>query len=104
MSAPADTLFLLDNRFADPDLGGEVFYCRDCVTVEGLLAAFPENAAGLSVVRVAWPRPRAVVVDMLGEANQNCPALAFAEGGFVNDLPGLLEALHVRHGFPRPHP
>ena len=74
------------------------------MTVEGVLATYPEIAARMEVVRVPWPRPRAEVVAALGEANQNCPALAFAEGGFVNDLPALLEALHTRHGVPRPHP
>jgi hypothetical protein len=101
----ADRLFLLAHRYADPALGGaREFYCRDCLTVEGLLAAFPEHAAGIEVIRVDWPRPRASVVEAVGGENQNLPALAFAEGGFVNDLPGLLAALHARHGFPEPHP
>ena len=100
-----DTLFLLEHQFADPALGGErVFYCKDCITIEGLLATFPERAAKLDVVRVAWPRPRAVVVEALGEANQNLPALAFAEGGFVNEIEALLATLAKRHGFPERHP
>lgn len=100
-----DTLFVLDTEYADPAFGGErVFYCKDCVTVEGLLALFPDRAANIDVVRVAWPRPRAAVVTMLGEENQNLPALAFAEGGFVNDVEGVLATLHTRHGFPERHP
>jgi len=100
-----DTLFVLDTDYADPAFGGERrFYCRDCVTVEGLLALFPERAASIDVVRVGWPRPRAAVVAALGEENQNLPALAFAEGGFVNDIEGVLAALHTRHGFPERHP
>lgn len=100
-----DTLFLLDYDYADPAFGGaRRFYCKDCVTVEGLLALFPERAAKLNVVRVAWPRPRAEIVAALGEENQNLPALAFAEGGFVNDIEALLAALHSRHGFPERHP
>ncbi|QDK34619.1 MULTISPECIES: DUF3088 family protein [Sphingomonadaceae] len=100
-----DTLFVLDFDYADPALGGERrFYCKDCVTVEGLLALFPERAGNIEVVRVGWPRPRAAVVAMLGEANQNLPALAFAEGGFAGDIEGVLAALHTRHGFPERHP
>jgi hypothetical protein len=100
-----DTLFLLDHDFADPEYGGErVFYCKDCVTVEGLLALFPERAARIEIVRMAWPRPRGAVVEALGEANQNLPALAFAEGGFVNEIEALLAALHTRHGIPERHP
>jgi hypothetical protein len=99
-----DTLFLLDHEFADPAFGGaRVFYCKDCMTIEGLLAAFPDRAANLDVVRVPWPRPRAAVVEAIGEANQNLPALAF-DGGFVNEIEALLAALNARHGFPERHP
>lgn len=100
-----DTLFVLDTDWADPAYGGtRHFYCKDCITVEGLLAAFPERAVNIEVVRVPWPRPRAAVVAQLGEENQNLPALAFAEGGFANDIEGVLAALHTRHGFPERHP
>ena len=99
-----DTLFLLESEFADPGLPGRSFYCKDCLTIEGLLAAFPERAAKLDVVRVAYPRPRAAVIDAIGAANQNLPALAFAEGGFAGEIEALLAALHTRHGFPERHP
>lgn len=108
-AASRDTLFLLERDFADPEYGGErVFYCKDCMTVEGLLALFPALAANLQIVRVPWPRPRAAVVAALGEQNQNLPALAFAADdgsiGFVNEIEALLAALHTRHGFPERHP
>lgn len=99
-----DRLFLLEAEFDDAEHPGRRFYCKDCITIEGLLAAFPDRAAGIDVVRIAYPRPRAEVIAALGEPNQNLPALAFAEGGFVNDIEGLLVALHVRHGFPERHP
>ncbi|WP_448664871.1 DUF3088 family protein [Sphingomonas sp. CJ20] len=99
-----DTLFLLDNDWADPALGGERrFYCKDCMVIEGLLAAFPDRAAAIDVVRVPWPRPRAAVVERLGEANQNLPALVW-DGGFANEIEALLAALATRHGFPERHP
>ena len=99
-----DTLFLLEPDFADAALPGRNFYCKDCVTIEGLLATFPERAANLQIVRVAYPRPRAAVVEAIGEANQNLPALVFAQGGFVNEIEALLAALAERHGFPERHP
>jgi hypothetical protein len=98
-----DRLFLLASEFEDPDLPGRKFYCRDCITIEGLLAAFPERAADLDVIRVAYPRPRAAVIDAIGEANQNLPALVW-DGGFANETEALLQALHERHGFPERHP
>ena len=99
-----DTLFLLDHEWADPAYGGErLFYCKDCMTIEGLLATFPDRAANIEVVRVPWPRPRAAVVDAIGEANQNLPALVW-EGGFVNEIEALLATLAERNGFPERHP
>lgn len=99
-----DRLFLLDHDWADPALGGERrFYCKDCMTVEGLLAVFPDCTANIEVIRIPWPRPRAAVVEALGEANQNLPALSW-DGGFANDIEALLLALHTRHGFPERHP
>lgn len=104
-----DTLFLLEHEFADPAFGGErVFYCKDCMTIEGLLATFPERAAAIDVVRVPWSRPRAAVVAAIGEANQNLPALVWAKEdgsvGFANEIEALLAALAERHGFPERHP
>ncbi|WP_213980252.1 DUF3088 family protein [Sphingomonas sp. dw_22] len=100
-----DTLFLLDPDWADPAFGGKRrFYCKECMIVEGLLATFPERAANIDVVRIAWPRPRAAVMEAIGEANQNLPALVFADGGFANEIEALLAALHIRHGFPERHP
>lgn len=99
-----DTLFLLDADWADPAYGGaRHFYCKECMILEGLLATFPERAAKLEVVRVAWPRPRAAVIEAVGEANQNLPALVW-DGGFANEIESLLAALAERHGFPERHP
>lgn len=99
-----DRLYILEPEFADAALPGRTFYCKDCVTVEGLLVTFPDRAANLDVIRVAYPRPRAEVIDAIGEANQNLPALVFHDGGFVNEIEALLAALHSRHGFPERHP
>lgn len=112
-----DRLFLLDPLFDDPALPGRNFYCRDCITIDGLLAGFPEQAATLDVIRIAYPRPRNAVIAAIGEANQNLPVLVLADNApheladgehqgtrFVGDFKRLLHALHVRHGFPEAHP
>ncbi|MES2988996.1 MAG: DUF3088 family protein [Pseudomonadota bacterium] len=99
-----DRLYILDSEFSDAELPGRSFYCKDCITVEGLLAAFPASAARLDVIHIAYPRPRAEIVELLGEENQNLPCLVLAEGGFVNEIEALLAALHTRHGFPERHP
>ena len=103
-----DTLFLLESEFADPGLPGRSFYCKDCLTIEGLLAAFPDRAANIDVIRVPWPRPRAQLAALTSEDNQNLPALVWpkddGEFGFANEIETLLAALHTRHGFPERHP
>lgn len=107
MSRPVserDRLYLLEPEFDDTALPGRAFYCKDCVTVEGLLATFPDRATRLDIVRLPYPRPRIEIVALLGEANQNLPSLVLAEGGFVNEIEALLAALHTRHGFPERHP
>jgi hypothetical protein len=104
MSGKPDRLLLLERAFDDPAFPGSTFYCRDCILIEGLLAMFPDRTANLEVIRVPWPRPRPLVVEAIGEANQNLPALVFSDGGFVNDINSLLDALHSRHDFPEPHP
>lgn len=104
MSDAPDRLFILEREFDDPEFPGSTFYCRDCILIEGLLAMFPDRAARLEVIRVPWPRPRPLVVEAIGEANQGLPALVFTDGGFVSEIKSLLGALHSRHGFPEAHP
>ncbi|WP_235513481.1 MULTISPECIES: DUF3088 domain-containing protein [unclassified Sphingomonas] len=112
-----DRLYLLDPSFADPAYPDRTFYCRDCITIDGLLARFPDKVTMLDIIRVPYPRPRDAVIAVVGEAHQNLPLLvlsanadpALADGRhdgtyFVSDLKGLLHALHVRHGFPEAHP
>ncbi len=68
-----DKLFLLRPGFEDPDYPGAVFYCWHCALIEGVLASFPMLAASIDVERVAWPRPRMAVVELLGIENQSLP-------------------------------
>ncbi|WP_235519982.1 DUF3088 domain-containing protein [Sphingomonas sp. Leaf22] len=112
-----DRLYLLDPQFDDPAYPGRSFYCRDCITVDGLLARFPDKASLIEVVRIPYPRPRDAVVAVVGEAHQNLPLLVLGAGAdaglsdgrygdirFVSDFKRLLHALHIRHGFPEAHP
>lgn len=112
-----DLLILLKHEFADPAYLGELFYCEHCVLMEGILAAFPDLAERIDVLRVDWPRPRREVVELIGAENQSLPVLIFADdadaslstgsfGGrrFASDKRSILEALAQRHGIPLPHP
>ncbi|OOG74748.1 DUF3088 domain-containing protein [Sinorhizobium sp. A49] len=112
-----DKLFLLRPDFEDPAYPGQRFYCWHCALMEGVLASFPALAQRLDVERVAWPRPRIPVTDLVGEENQSLPLLVLADGesyvhqtgtyrgrAFVAEKDKILAALSERHGFPDPHP
>ena len=104
MEENRDRLYILEREFLDPAFPSAVFYCKDCILIEGLLAMFPDCTSDLDVIRVPWPRPRPEVVAVIGVENQNLPAIVFAEGGFENEIGQVLSALHSRHGFPECHP
>ena|SRR5215475_5941919 len=112
-----DKLFLLRPNFADPAYPGRLFYCWHCALIEGVLASFPDLSRDLDVVRIAWPRPRQDVIDLVGEENQSLPLLVLASGtmsehqtgtyngrAFIADKDAILAALSERHGFPEPIP
>ncbi len=112
-----DTLVILKPDFADPAFPGTRFYCWHCALMEGVIASFPELAEKIDVLRIAWPRPRNEVVELIGAENQSLPVLVFADdanaglatgnyGGrlFVEGKDAILDALSERHGIPLPHP
>lgn len=112
-----DKLFLLRPGFEDPAYPGQRFYCWHCALMEGVLASFPELAARLDVERVAWPRPRLPVIELIGEESQSLPLLVLTEKetsphqtgtymarAFISEKDKILAALSERHGFPAPHP
>ena len=112
-----DSLFLLAPDFVDPAYPGRRFYCWHCALLEGVLASYPALAGQIDVVRLAWPRPRTVLIGLIGAANQSLPVLVLAhdapadlatgihEGrGFIDDKDAILRALTLRHGIAEPHP
>ncbi|WP_309769361.1 DUF3088 domain-containing protein [Agrobacterium larrymoorei] len=109
-----DTLFLIAPGFEDPKHPGVRFVCPHCNQIEGLLAAFPEFAAGIDVRRVAFQRPREAVIAAVGEENQSLPLFIFASDPpadakikgdvrFLQDTNRILQILAERHGFPQLH-
>ena len=112
-----DALFLLEPGFADPAYPGQAFYCWHCALMEGVIASFPELARRIDVRRIAWPRPRAEVAELIGEDNQSLPVLIladdadddlstgrFGDRAFVQGKSAILRALAIRHDIPHAHP
>ena len=112
-----DILFLLP---ADFDDGGAPWYCRECAEVHGLLALYPRLADELDIRIIDFPRPRAAMVELLGEANQNAPSLVIGDPlrelpehvpvkrangrRFIDSAKPIGEYLATVYGIGRPHP
>ena len=112
-----DRLFLLKPGYED---GGDgPFYCPGSLKLEGLLAWYPRVRQTLDVQYIEFPRPRRVLVDLIGEDNQGAPVLVLGtsppagadrthvkqHGGtaFVNGSDHILAYLSAAHGLPTDH-
>lgn len=71
-----DTLFLLAPGFTDDD---RLEYCPECAEIWGLLAYFPSIRDSLEIMYQPLEKPRAGLVERLGDKNQNCPTLVLAQ-------------------------
>src|SRR5205085_5140781 len=78
-----DQLFLLEPGFRNAGLGP--FYCGDSVAVEGLLSFCPPLREAVDVHYIPFARPRAALVDLLGEGFQSAPVLVLAEETVIRD-------------------
>lgn len=115
---PGDILFLLAPDFVDPAHPGVRFYCEHCAQMEGVLSYYPQVARELEVRRIPWPRPRAQVVELVGDTNQWLPlvvlgtdsddhgcATGLHEGRrFITGKDGIARWLSARFGIAVPHP
>ena len=108
-----DTLFILAAPFPD---GGFEWYCNDCATLEGALLVNPHWVDKVNVRRVAFPRPRQEVVDLVGPDWQGLPmlvmdrerapgdAIVVGDYAILQDVRAIGRALASRHGGAGPHP
>ena len=93
-----EKLFLLKADFKDADRGdGKRYFCPDCVMLEGLLSYYPRVREELDVRYVNFARPRNVLVDLIGEANQSCPVLVLEDGTFINETDEIIRNLTKYH-------
>lgn len=108
-----DQLFLMKPGFTNAGIGP--FYCGDSVPVEGLLSFFPRLRTALEVTYVDFPRPRRLIVDLVGEDHQSVPVLVLADGAevpssvevqsangrrFIDDERQIRAYLSARHDLP----
>lgn len=73
MTDDRDRLYLLKPDFVD--CGKGPYFCPHCAQLVGLMELYPALKQQLDVSWLDFPRPRAELVDLLGEENQSCPVL-----------------------------
>lgn len=109
-----DQLYLLRPGFMNAGVGP--LYCSDSAPVEGVLSFFPNLRKLIDVHYIAFPRPRAILVEALGEEYQAVPVLIMAPGrtlrkempevksvhgrSFLNDQHGIRQYLSLQYGLP----
>ncbi len=110
-----DTLYLLKPYF---EKDGVQRFCPDCAMMEGYLTTYPALREALEIVRVDYARPRAALVERLGESHQNAPTLILAEAApdagphgeilsanglsFLTDARPITRHLANKHGLAAP--
>ncbi len=87
--------------------------------MEGFLKYAPEVEKQIEVRRIEFPKPRQEIIDLIGEANQGCPALVFDESeappgeatiseetgkAFISDTTRICDYLGRLFGAARPYP
>ena len=82
-----DTLFLLPPGFHDR---GERQFCPECAEIWGLLSWYPAIFHSLTVTYVPIQKPRAAMVDMIGDKNQNAPTLVLSDDSPTFDNCGIM--------------
>jgi hypothetical protein len=70
-----DRVYLLKPQFMDEGKGP--YFCPHCARLVGMMEFYPALKEELEVRWLDFPRPRAELVDLLGEENQSCPVLGF---------------------------
>lgn len=109
-----DILFLLTPGFAANDRRE---FCPECAEMWGVLSYFPALKTTLDIRPQEIERPRAGLVALLGEDNQNCPTLVLADGvdagplarvreygdkRFLNNARDIAKYFAHRYGTPMP--
>jgi hypothetical protein len=114
--AMSDRLYLLSPGFQDPARPGRFFVCPHCNAIEGLLGSFPGLATQIEVHRLRFEKPRAALVELLGDQHQSLPVLVFDDNKpvpddvevangrrFIASPQRILDHLAERYGFPHLH-
>lgn len=115
-----DLLVVLKPGFKNNSLGSLDYYCPPCAQIEGFLGYYPAIRETIEILEIGFARPRAELVERLGEKFQDCPVLILADDapvpaafrGEVKNANGrraifgagdITTYLGLRHGASLPH-
>lgn len=114
--AVKDQLYLMRPGFTSAGKGP--LYCSDSAPVEGVLSFFPSLRKLIDVHYIEAPRPRAALVEALGDEHQSVPVLIVASGralgnqmpeaksargrSFFNDEKSIRQYLSLQYDLPAP--
>lgn len=112
--AQKDLLFLLAPGFED---NSQREYCPECAEMWGLLSYFPSIKDSVKIHYQPIARPRADLLERLGDKNQNCPTVILHEDSpryedcgimrknghyFINNARDIGVYYSKRYGTPHP--
>ena len=83
-----DTLFLLPPGFFDNERRE---FCPECAEISGVLSYYPAIKESVEIFYQPIARPRADLVALLGDKNQNCPTLVLAEASPSYENCGIMK-------------
>lgn len=94
-------LFVLKMPFMDE---GQSRICSHCAMIEGALQANPHWEQHTDVRRIAFPKPRNEVIELIGENNQWLPVLILEGNNTLTHPVEIINYLADAFGGAKVHP
>ncbi|KKE82244.1 hypothetical protein N481_25040 [Pseudoalteromonas luteoviolacea S4047-1] len=83
---------------------GKTWICAHCALIEGALSVNKHWEADIEVHRIDFPKPRKMLVDLLGEDKQWLPVLIQSDKSPITDPIEIVNTLAEQFGGASVHP
>lgn len=95
-------LFVLNMPFEDGP--GKMWICSHCALIEGALSVNQHWQDLVDIRRIDFAKPRAEIVELLGESNQWLPVLILEGNSTITDPVEIIDYLAQEFGGAMVHP
>ncbi|MBQ4837821.1 MULTISPECIES: DUF3088 family protein [Pseudoalteromonas] len=95
-------LFVLKMPFEDGP--NKSWICSHCAMIEGALLVNKHWESKVDMHRLDFPKPRKVLVELLGEDKQWLPVLVLPDGETLTDPTEIINCLAEKYGGAAVHP